>query len=184
MIVLDNFLPKDYEEEIKINLYSGNFPWYFLEDITSPLANYKKPALTHTYYDNNTVNSNFFNLVSKIPFYAKKHLNDNFDINSIILSRSFLQFPTSISTVDEFHIDQLCPHTVFLYYVNDSDGDTIILDKKYNGEYQEEVFIEGNRILKKVTPKKGRLVIFDGYHYHSAEQPVKDNRCIINFNLI
>ena len=44
--------------------------------------------------------------------------------------------------------------------------------------YAEEV-----NVLKKVKPKQGRVVVFDGLHWHTAEQPTKDVRCIINFNI-
>ncbi len=70
-----------------------------------------------------------------------------------------------------------------MYYVDDSDGDTIILNKKYNGEFQEDVYLDNNSIMKRVSPKKGRLVIFDGAHYRTAEQPKSSKRCVINFNL-
>ena len=62
-----------------------------------------------------------------------------------------------------------------LYYVCDSDGDTII--------YNEREKSESYTIKKRVTPKQGRVVLFDGGFYHTAEQPNKDKRCIINYDL-
>ena len=38
-------------------------------------------------------------------------------------------------------------------------------------------------IKKRVTPKKGRVVIFDGILMHTAEQPLNNTRCIVNYNL-
>ena len=67
-------------------------------------------------------------------------------------------------------------HLVVLYYVNTSDGDTIIYNQK---EETKEYTIK-----QKVTPKQGRVVVFDGRFYHTAEQPSNDIRCVINFNLI
>ena len=61
------------------------------------------------------------------------------------------------------------PHTSLIYYVNDSDGDT--------------VFFDGDKIVESVTPKKGRCVIFDGLIPHGAGIPSKGPRCIINYNL-
>ena len=50
-----------------------------------------------------------------------------------------------------------------LYYVLDSDGDTII--------YNEKKDSDNYTIKKRVTPKQGKVVLFDGQLYHTAEQP-------------
>ena len=39
-------------------------------------------------------------------------------------------------------------------------------------------------IKKKVSPKQGRVVLFDGRLYHPAEQPNHDKRCIVNYDLV
>jgi ectoine hydroxylase-related dioxygenase (phytanoyl-CoA dioxygenase family) len=62
-----------------------------------------------------------------------------------------------------------------LYYVCDSDGDTII--------YNEKDISDQYTIKEKVTPKQGRVVLFDGSLYHTAEQPLNNNRCIVNYDL-
>ena len=37
---------------------------------------------------------------------------------------------------------------------------------------------------KRVTPKQGRVVLFDGSFYHTAEQcRVNNRRCIVNYDL-
>ena len=38
-------------------------------------------------------------------------------------------------------------------------------------------------IKKKVSPKQGRVVLFNGIHYHTAEQPNHNLRCVVNYNL-
>ena len=38
-------------------------------------------------------------------------------------------------------------------------------------------------IKEKVTPKQGRVVLFDGGLYYTAEQPLNNNRCIVNYDL-
>ena len=67
-------------------------------------------------------------------------------------------------------------HYVVLYYVLDSDGDTII----YNEQEESETYT----IKERVTPKQGRVVIFDGRFYHTAEQPRHNTRCILNYDLL
>ena len=64
-----------------------------------------------------------------------------------------------------------------LYYVCDSDGDTII----YNEREESKTYT----IKQRVTPKQGRVVLFDGGLMHTAEQPINSNvRCIVNYDLI
>lgn len=68
------------------------------------------------------------------------------------------------------HIDRREPHTVAIYYVNDSDGDTTIFDN------------DGN-IIQTVSPRRGRFLVFDGSYFHAGRQPIlADKRIIINFN--
>jgi hypothetical protein len=74
---------------------------------------------------------------------------------------------------------------VVLYYVIDSDGDTLIVDKIREGNIEEyHHSAEDYKILQRVKPKQGRAVIFDGKYYHTAEQPSTNMRCIINFDIV
>ena len=48
---------------------------------------------------------------------------------------------------------------------------------------REKTFFEDVKELQRITPKQGRVVVFDGMYWHTAEQPTKDVRCIINVNV-
>jgi hypothetical protein len=66
-----------------------------------------------------------------------------------------------------------------LYYVNDSDGDTIIFNEKYNGNS-----LKNYSINKKISPQKGRCVMFRTNTFHSSGIPIKNlGRIIINYNI-
>ena len=55
-----------------------------------------------------------------------------------------------------------------LYYVNDSDGDTLFFDNDLN-------------ITKRVTPKKNRAILFDSNMLHAGANPIKnETRIVIN----
>ena len=70
------------------------------------------------------------------------------------------------------HVDDSDLHHVILYYVNDSDGDTFFFK---NG-------IE-NKVYKTVTPKKNRIVVFDGKILHASSYPITSPiRMTLNFN--
>jgi len=73
------------------------------------------------------------------------------------------------------------PHLIFLYYINDSDGDTVLFDQKYTGK---KIGPEELTIMKKITPKRGSAFIVSGEHFHAITPPTKNSmRCVINANL-
>lgn len=73
------------------------------------------------------------------------------------------------------------PHLIFLYYINDSDGDTVLFDQKYTGD---KIGPESLTVMKRVTPKRGSAFIVSGEHFHAISPPTKNSmRCVINANL-
>jgi len=169
--VVDNIINLNQQEEIKTLFLSNNFPWFFIPDITDTNNKQKRPGLQHFFINNREENSPFINLVK--PIIDNSCTNINFKYNNIERVKAFLQFSLNLSdySVDLPHIDNEEKHLVVLYYVIDSDGDTIIYDR------------DKKKILKSITPKQGKVVIFDGTYYHTAQQPKNGNRCIINCNL-
>ena len=111
---------------------------------------------------------NDFLLMPLYNFCIKKDII----IYQVNFCRTFLIPPSISPGPQSIHKDY--PHLdivqdVCLYYVNDSDGDTIFYD-------------ENETEVKRVTPKKGRVVFFDGSYYHSASSPSKNTRVILNYN--
>ena len=189
ILVFDNIIDLDYQEKIK-NILIGEetyndyyFPWYFTQDVTKykDVNSQKRSAFFHNYvvsdYDNDvgTVDSIFHHLfISLIKNVCNKIDKQNIDV---IKGRSFLQLPINYTgeRVDTPHVDITNDHFVMLYYVCDSDGDTII--------YNEQVKSDRYTVQKSITPKQGRVVLFDGSYYHTAEQPLNNIRCVVNYNL-
>ena len=187
ILVIDDFVSLEYQEKIKQELMGVNndFPWFYIEDVTAAgdFDSQHRPAMSHQYVsvdddDVSEVKSLYHHLFTPMLSKACQYLK--IPEAEIIQGRSFLQLPLKnidTSIVDSPHID-LDPgdeHTVVLYYVNDSDGDTII----YNEREESSTYTEKQR----VTPKQGRVVIFDGRQYHTAQQPSNGTRCIVNYNL-
>ena len=56
------------------------------------------------------------------------------------------------------------------------------LEAKIGGvdEAEDEMKIT---LTKKVSPKQGRVVLFDGIHWHTAQQSNHNIRCIVNYDL-
>tara|TARA_S200002703_G_scaffold28082_1_gene23931 strand:- start:837 stop:1400 length:564 start_codon:yes stop_codon:yes gene_type:complete len=171
--IFDNIITVEEQNKILDVLLSNNFPWFYISDITNPSKNnQKRHALSHRFIKEGELNSNYFRYVEIII----KNVINKLKYKKAIVSevRSFLQFPLNIKTkkLDTPHIDTDDKHFVFLYYVMDNEANTIIyLDKAF-------------KRYKKIKPKKGRLVIFPGSLWHTAEQPTKKIRCVINCNII
>lgn len=104
-------------------------------------------------------------------------------ITEEIRARSNLTFRSLDTRPSRPHVDVDKDHYVFLYYVNDSDGDTILYDQISDrvSTYTQEDLTE----FKRVSPKGGRALLFSGNRFHTWSGP-QDNysRCVINMNLI
>ena len=163
------------------------FPWYYIDDITldeGDSRSQRRPGFTHEYVAYEGIEkstgkqvSRFHELFVILLQNACKKLGI-MNIN-VLQGRSFLQVPLNLQNrdVDTPHIDIHDRDNFFvvLYYVCDSDGDTII----YNETKESDQYT----IKQRVTPKQGRVVIFDGLLMHTAEQPLNNTRCIVNYNL-
>ena len=184
ILVFDNVIDIDYQNIIKEILlgdrqYKGyDFPWYLTHDVTKPAKadSQKRPAFFHGYVDYpSELSSSFHDLFTELIQNSCGKLR--LENVRVIQGRSFCQLPinSEVVSVDTPHIDTKDDHFVMLYYVCDSDGDTII--------YNETVESENYTIQQRITPKQGRVVLFDGAYYHTAEQPLNNIRCVVNYNL-
>jgi hypothetical protein len=67
-----------------------------------------------------------------------------------------------------------------IYYVNESDGDTVIFNEKTNNPIRNNEEISVKEVINN---KRGRLVIFNQNLLHAGCPPIEsNNRIVINFN--
>jgi hypothetical protein len=182
--VIENFIPKLYQEEIK-NLLFDQLPWSYNSDVTYK-GSKSAPAMMHSFrYGSETI-SPFYNAIAFMAQIGANKIGQK--LNDVVMCRTFLQFPVTESfiqnSVDLLHVDIENPHTVVLYYVIDSDGDTLIVNKQAGVPSEKHLSVDDHDIILRVTPKQGRALVFDGRYYHTAEQPRSNMRCVINFDII
>ena len=190
ILVIDDFIDKDYQEDIKDYLMGDylynneQFPWYYIDDVTAAYeeGNQGRPGLSHVYVEYNEdktseIVSDFHEVF--LPLLSKACQVLQVPTANIVQGRSFLQFPLNLDSTDDdtphIDLDEGERHIVVLYYVVTSDGDTVI----YNERTESDTYT----VKQRVTPKQGRVVIFDGGLYHTAQQALKNIRCIVNYNL-
>ena len=190
ILVIDDFVDNDYQEDIKDVLLGKEewgdllFPWHYIDDVTAAFEddNQGRPGLSHVYIEYNDdgssdVVSDFHDLF--IPMLELACETLEVPSARIIQGRSFMQFPLNLQSDEDdtphIDLDEGERHIVVLYYVKDSDGDTVI--------YNQRTESNSYTVKQKVTPKQGRVVIFDGGQYHTAQQAINKVRCIVNYNL-
>ena len=190
----DNIVDMEIQNEIEKYVSNKNLDWNSIQNVTNTTGihmNYSFPAqvLGEVDIDKNILKfidiiiDNSLNRINKK--LAKKY---RIKINKTI--------PHNIDTNEEYrllHIDKKLSHIVIIYYINDSNGDTLIFKDKDNKHLKNIKEFRNNdnfldfknfELIKCISPKKGRVVIFDGKSWHYGKYPSKGERNIININLV
>ena len=184
-IVIDDIIPVDLQDRFHETLI--NYPsWRFVKDMS--YANYDMEFPSYGFnmmfkHPDHGIVSPLYEAIS-VPI--ANAIAERINFKDIHFNRAFLQLPLEQRFVKEhngIHLDLPEDHYACVYYVNDSDGDTIVYEQtRHNTECgSQNVELTEH---KRVTPKKGRVVIFDGARFHCSSQPRNSYRCIINFDLI
>jgi len=189
--VFDDILPVDTQLQIKDWLLGEHFPWKFVPDVTGGGSQDARPAMKHSFIGQGKTNSSQpLDLIQQILNASLNKLYEETQQKAeyaLFNSRAFLQFPLGNlkgTEYDAHHIDHTSEHLSILYYVLDADGDTVLFENTYEPHFRPVAPTpEQLKEVKRVTPKQGRVVIFDGYRWHTATQPKTGIRCVINSNV-
>lgn len=186
ILVIDDAVDKETQDLIENTIFSVQTQWTFGRTVfahSDPKMNIesKKHAMNFTkslYRLDDKFSVNDMDLYIK-PLHT-------LNIKTLFTSRIQLQLP--VITDKQYglpHVDGVrsFAYNAAVYYVNDSDGDTVFFKENTN-EISPNNIKENMSIYKTVPPKKGRLVVFNGNIYHSSGKPKNDIRCIINYNFI
>jgi len=183
--IVEGLLSKYYLQELK-NYFLEYDNWKFKSNITgSDDLSFGDIGFDQTLYDTKILKSS-----NSVPFISP--ICDSF--NSILTKPLLL---TAQEQVEEFigrsvipirsradmtvynpekykhgiHIDIPLKHITCIFYINNSDGNTIIYD------YNKTI------IIKEIEPVENRLLIFDGNLPHTGHSPSKNKfRILINMN--
>jgi hypothetical protein len=191
ILIFDNIIPKRQSEYILDSIFTDSFPWYFMPKIVDPNgeSNYQNVSgFNHFLLEDNKKVSQYFDMF--YPIVMNVLDKQEVTCNQIIRMRLNLHscHPDTKMEYHLPHIDSFFPHMNMICYLNDSDGDTFIfneVNEHFNTQYDSEI-VSNNKftIKKRITPKMGRCVVFDGRYYHSSSYPKKSlSRCVMNVNL-
>lgn len=177
-----NVVDKEYQDAIYKYLTDINFDWHFMEDATAELANTiqtSTPAFGNLIYyssHENNPHAEFFKpLVDAILEQANLKLVKMLRIRAGFLLNTKYAIPSMPYKHNTPHQDYNLDHYVACYYVNDTDGDTIV----FNETTESEKYYP----MHKCTPQKGKALLFNGLHYHASSCPkMFTKRLVITIN--
>jgi hypothetical protein len=198
MMVLSNFVPVSVQNRIISAINSDDFPWFYDDNIyQDPGSEIKlmtprfdksfvtsSVRLSHMAYYDGIINSQYFEMFREILDFLEFDQNIVVDeIHRMRVRRTF-QVPGHDETKYTIpHVDYPSdtPFKTLIYYVDDSDGDTVMFDKWFTGD--RDAHKESLTITERIPPVKGNAVFFDGLRFHAGNCPVNClTRTIINYD--
>ena len=177
--IFDDIIDSKAQRKIQQIIFN-KIRWQFISDVTKPDNKQQRPGFNYRFITNS---ENIYEWHGDVCTHIIDKACDKikFKRNDCLQGRSFLQLPLNLKdrSIDAPHVDADVDHIVVLYYVNDSDGDTVIYEILF--DVYDKV-----QLMKdlKETPKAGRVVIFNGRHWHTSHQPKDNVRCVVNYNII
>jgi hypothetical protein len=193
IIEIPNAIPKAYQDQVESELSSPQMLWTFQDEIARGASKFTTSfgGFSHMAYltdDNEPTISPMSSLLLPILFvFCEKA---NLDFTALLRIRIGL-FPRTISNVTHHnpHVDFSQPHRTAVYYVNDSDGDTVIFNESLDDVSIERSAEHANQgrfsIAASVPPKKGKMACFNGRFYHASAYPTEAaKRIVITFNFV
>lgn len=174
-------IDKDYSEKIYDYVTDINFDWHYMDDTTYEKTNdprYSTPSFANLVYHQNNQNGPhldfFLPLLHATCDAAGLKLDKLLRMRLGFLMNTKYPVPSLGYKYNTPHRDFDQEHYVACYYVNNADGDTVIF-------HETEPKPEGEkyRPLLKSTPLQGKVVVFNGWHYHASTCPMVTTKRIV-----
>lgn len=171
-----------YQLEIYNYLTDISFDWHFMEDATNVYANLSTTSTPSfgnlLYYNQHQENPHFefFKpLVQKIEEASGLKIAELLRVRAGFLLNTKYSLPSQPYKYNEPHVDFNLDHYTAVYYVNESDGDTVIFNET---EPSEKYYP-----MHKSTPEPGKVLVFNGRHFHASTCPkIHTKRIAITIN--
>ena len=192
-LIFDNVLSKTYLKQLVDNIF--DYDWKFSSNLTYGNGEKYVNSQDFEYGFNATITKEQRYFILPLIFKICD-LSDIEILNKNQISRITPRLQTMLSSnneINDIHTDKEQNHYVIIFYPHNIDGDTILYNQttldlsnskvnKMNFEEKKEA-TKNFTILKKITPKENRVVVFNGNRYHASSSPSKGPRCIININI-
>ena len=197
IIEIEDFLPKLQQNQIKnLLLVDTHILWRqqsfcVLDKLEGKKASTNDPNIkeinqfTHYLFDNREKEpkSDYYDQIAPLlRRNVQKKFNIEIDEELRLRVNFLIDRPHLKNTYSTPHVDHKTPHYTMIYYVNDADGDTYLFKEFADENFKRDHIYIKKTLERRVTPKKGKAVIFNGFRYHAAGNPTITNRVVINYN--
>jgi len=191
--IIDKVIPQGYADQIEEDVLAIKFPWYYINDVTN--KNYgNNSGLTHLAFNFGNEPSEWFPFIMPIVYSITESAGHTLDQLLRIRVGCLSQTHELNYDYNTPHLDFTMPHYTACYYVNDSDGDTVLFNQTLQDmnttNITEDALYEyvaktNFTIAQRANPVKGRLCVFDGLRFHASTKPKQhDRRIVITVNYI
>ena len=193
--VENNVLSKDLFNTFITEIEDKNFPWYFSKDVRETNSTFSTKNIksnftfestyqfVHTFILNSKYNSSY---ITELNNQLILEIFKKFNISKGSVQRSKINLTlnnnSDSNTFNIPHVDyevsnKNLKRKTILLYLNESDGDTIFFNEKYEDSFDEFT------LQKRIKPIKNSAVIFDTNNYHTGQNPIKyKKRLVLNLN--
>ena len=169
--VIDECVSARYQNFLLQELHAPNLTWFFSTDVTVN-AEHKNPGFANIAYKDGDISSTAYWFLYPLLLEACSKVECS--VEKLLRIRIGIYLNRDTAKPNLPHVDDANPHLVGIYYPDNFDGDTVF--------YTDAT---GQTELARVTPKKGRIILFDGSVYHASSNPVHSNyRTTVNFNFL
>ena len=175
--VIDDVISEKYSRFIFDEIVK--VPWTFVPNLSYSNSNSTDTAgFSYNFYLNKKysatgqeIRNPEYNYIIPLLLTAMEKFNLDCELSQIFRSRVRLTIQRDRERVEDMHVDFSFPHLVLLYYVNTTDGDTVFYD-------------QNQQIVDRVSPRRGRCVLFDGSIKHASSVSTLSPRLVINNNIL
>ena len=185
IIEIEKFIPASYADILEdIICKNPEFTWIYTPSTNNQTesrlmkkdaSSYESEQLVHALYLEGAKRSPFFDVIFPFFYFLEEKTGIRLAAPERIKANMLLKSTVADDKYNTPHID--IPDSGFkslLYYVKDSDGDTFL----FNETYRDTKALTVN---KRVSPKKGKAVIFDSNTWHASSNPRHNqNRIVLN----
>jgi hypothetical protein len=194
-MIFEDIIPKSFQDDIEHTIGAPGFPWFYgaatnysvaSESGFVPLDNVidlnsqECPQFTHVMRLQGKNTSEFDKLVYPLVYFMEPHIGKPVEVVRIKANLLYTNPNFPDNCYNPPHTDEIKPNfKSVVYYINDSDGDTILFNEKFNGSRITDV-----SVASRSSPKKGNFFVFDSTQFHASTPPrITTRRMVINFIL-
>ena len=187
-IEVEDYLPLDLQEKLIKHLTHPSFPWAMSLDAVygaggKEINEDSAIGFYHTALYKSEQCSDQLDMFQWMINGIESSTNGALKVDKLNRIRVGLFTKHPDPTAHRAHVDADFPHWVGVYYVTPCDGDLVLYNETFPQVPQELAPIFEFTEKHRFTPAQGKLVLFNGAHYHASSYPTKTPlRIAITFN--